>query len=127
MIVFLRVSWMTGQEGRGLASLLVLPASLITALTAMAMAAICTNQEVKAGQFFTAMCSLAGCLGPEFGGAIGVIFSLANAVSSAMYAVGFAESLRGLLEECSYALTGDKLDDIHMIGIPTSVLGLDYA
>ena len=31
--------------------------------------------------------------GPEFGGSIGVIFSLANAVAVAMYTVGFAEAL----------------------------------
>lgn len=32
-------------------------------------------------------------LGPEFGGSIGLIFSLANAVACAMYVVGFCESL----------------------------------
>lgn len=39
-------------------------------------------------------------LGPEFGGAIGMIFSLANAVAVAMYVVGFAETLVQLLEVC---------------------------
>ena len=37
-------------------------------------------------------------LGPEFGGAIGVIFSMANAVAAAMYVVGFAETLRDLVK-----------------------------
>ena len=37
-------------------------------------------------------------LGPEFGGAIGVIFSLANAIAVAMYVVGFAETVRDLLK-----------------------------
>ena len=32
-------------------------------------------------------------LGPEFGGAIGVIFSVANAVAVAMYVVGFSETV----------------------------------
>jgi len=36
-------------------------------------------------------------LGPEFGGAIGIIFSLANAVAAAMYVVGFAETIRDIL------------------------------
>lgn len=36
-------------------------------------------------------------LGPEFGGAIGIIFSLANAIAVAMYVVGFAETVRDLL------------------------------
>ena len=36
-------------------------------------------------------------LGPEFGGAIGLIFSVANAVAVAMYVVGFAETIRDIL------------------------------
>ena len=37
-------------------------------------------------------------LGPEFGGAIGLVFSMANAVAVAMYVVGFAETIRDLLK-----------------------------
>lgn len=37
-------------------------------------------------------------LGPEFGGAIGMIFSVANAVAVAMYIVGFAETIRDILK-----------------------------
>jgi signal recognition particle GTPase len=37
-------------------------------------------------------------LGPEFGGSIGIIFSIANAVGAAMYLVGFAETVRDLLK-----------------------------
>ena len=37
-------------------------------------------------------------LGPEFGGAIGIVFSVANAVAVAMYVVGFAETIRDVLK-----------------------------
>lgn len=37
-------------------------------------------------------------LGPEFGGSIGLIFSMANAVACAMYVVGFCESMLDLLK-----------------------------
>ena len=37
-------------------------------------------------------------LGPEFGGAIGIVFSVANAVAAAMYVVGFAETIRDILK-----------------------------
>lgn len=37
-------------------------------------------------------------LGPEFGGAIGLIFAFANAVAVAMYVVGFAETVVELLK-----------------------------
>ena len=36
-------------------------------------------------------------LGPEFGGSIGLIFSLANAIAVAMYVVGFAETVRDIM------------------------------
>lgn len=41
-------------------------------------------------------------LGPEFGGAIGIIFSLANAVAVAMYVVGFAETVVNLMTVSLY-------------------------
>lgn len=41
-------------------------------------------------------------LGPEFGGSIGLIFSMANAVACAMYVVGFGESLITLIPETAY-------------------------
>ena len=37
-------------------------------------------------------------LGPEFGFAIGMVFSVANAVAIAMYVVGFAETIRDILK-----------------------------
>ena len=40
-------------------------------------------------------------LGPEYGGAIGIVFSLANAVAVAMYVVGFAETIRDILKVCN--------------------------
>lgn len=47
-------------------------------------------------------------LGPEFGGAIGLIFSMANAVAVAMYIVGFAETIQGILMVCTITV---KCDD----------------
>ena len=43
-------------------------------------------------------------LGPEFGGSIGVVFSLANAIAAAMYVVGFAETVRDIMWVCSLLL-----------------------
>lgn len=50
-MLFLRLTWMTGQAGIVLASVIVLISSLVTTLTTMSMAAICTNGEVKGGQY----------------------------------------------------------------------------
>ena len=40
-------------------------------------------------------------LGPEFGGAIGLVFSVANAVAIAMYVVGFAVTIADIMEVSS--------------------------
>lgn len=48
------------------------------------------------------MCSL----GPEFGGAIGLLFSFANAVAVAMYIMGFSETLFNVMEVCAMRSTG---------------------
>ena len=36
-------------------------------------------------------------LGPEFGGSIGIIFSVANAVAVSLYLVGFGETVQALM------------------------------
>lgn len=41
---------------------------------------------------------LSRSLGPEFGGSMGVVFALADAVACAMNVVGFAESMTDLLK-----------------------------
>ena len=58
------------------------------------MSAICTNGQVRGGGAYYL---ISRSLGPEFGGAIGLIFSVANAVAVSMYIVGFAETVRDLM------------------------------
>lgn len=41
---------------------------------------------------------LSRALGPEFGGSMGLIFSLANALGAAMHATGFSETVRDLMK-----------------------------
>ncbi|KPM09065.1 Amino acid permease-like protein 4 [Sarcoptes scabiei] len=106
VILFLRLSWVAAHAGIIHGTLIILLASTCTTLTAMSMAAICTNGEVKGGGTYY---MISRSLGPEFGGAIGIIFSLANAVAVAMYTVGFAETLRDLF------WNDPDFDDINLV------------
>ena len=60
-------------------------------------------------------------LGPEFGGSIGIIFSVARAVATAMYVVGFAETVRDILRD-NDSLIVDESNDIRIIGVVTIVI-----
>jgi solute carrier family 12 sodium/potassium/chloride transporter 2 len=74
-MLFLRLSWVTGQAGIGLACVIILISTVVTVLTSLSMSAICTNGEVKGGGTYYL---ISRSLGPEFGGAIGLIFSFVS-------------------------------------------------
>jgi solute carrier family 12 (sodium/potassium/chloride transporter), member 2 len=95
VMIFLRLSWIVGQAGIGQTTIIILLATLVTLITALSTSAICTNGEVKGGGAYYL---ISRSLGPEFGGAIGIVFSFANAVAGAMYCIGFAETLVTLLD-----------------------------
>ncbi|XP_064598954.1 solute carrier family 12 member 2-like [Liolophura sinensis] len=119
VMLFIRLSWVTGQAGIGLATVIILLSMVVTILSTLSMSAICTNGEVEGGGAYY---MISRSLGPEFGGAIGIIFSLANAVAAAMYIVGFAETVVDLLQETEKAITGNPLHDIRIIGCCTAVV-----
>lgn len=116
VMLFLRLSWVVGQAGIGFGSLVVLLATAVTILTSLSMSAICTNGEVKGGGTYY---MISRSLGPEFGGAIGLIFSLANAVAVAMYVVGFAETLIQLLRDNGLSMVDGEMNDVRIVGCLT--------
>lgn len=61
-------------------------------------------------------------LGPEFGGSIGLIFALANAVACAMYVVGFCESLQDLLKVNGLRIVDSGVNDVRIVGCITLVV-----
>lgn len=81
VMLFIRLPWVVANAGIGLASMIIILASVVTTITALSMSAICTNGEVKGGGTYY---MISRSLGPEFGGSIGVIFAIANAVAIAM-------------------------------------------
>lgn len=89
VIMFLRFGFVVGKSGIIYALLIIAAAKLITLLTTLSLSAIATNTEVKGGGAYFL---ISRSLGVEFGGAIGLVFFLAQAISVAMYVIGFAEA-----------------------------------
>jgi len=89
VIMFLRFGQVVGQAGVVQTIVIVLLANVITLLTGLSLSAIATNTRVKGGGAYYL---ISRSLGVEFGGAIGVVFFLAQAIAVAMYVVGFSEA-----------------------------------
>ena len=64
VMLFIRLSWVTGQSGIGLAAVVILLSGVVTTITTLSMSAICTNGEVKGGGAYYL---ISRSLGPEFG------------------------------------------------------------
>ncbi|XP_037979941.1 solute carrier family 12 member 2 isoform X1 [Motacilla alba alba] len=125
VMLFIRLSWIVGQAGIGLSVLVIGMATVVTTITGLSTSAIATNGFVRGGGAYYL---ISRSLGPEFGGAIGLIFAFANAVAVAMYVVGFAETVVELLKE-NGTLMIDEMNDIRIIGAITVVilLGISIA
>ena len=89
VIMFLRYGSVVGQAGLIGVIIILVISKVITLLTALSLSAIATNTEVKGGGAYFL---ISRSLGAEFGGAIGTVFFLAQAISVSMYVLGFAEA-----------------------------------
>ena len=49
VMLYLRLPWVVGQAGIGLASVIILLSAVVTILTTLSMSAVCTNGEIKGG------------------------------------------------------------------------------
>ncbi|MGI9497157.1 MAG: amino acid permease [Mariniblastus sp.] len=90
VIMFLRFGYVVGRAGVFDTLVIIGAATLITLLTTLSLSAIVTNTEVKGGGAYFL---ISRSLGAEFGGAIGLVFFVAQAISVAMYVIGFSEAV----------------------------------
>lgn len=106
VILFIRMVWIVGTAGVPAAFLIVFICCSVTFCTAVSLSAIATNGIVPAGGSYF---MISRALGPEFGGAVGVLFFLATSVAAAMYITGAVEiTLKYISPEI--ALFGDPND-----------------
>merc|ERR1719180_584608 len=104
--------------------------NVVTLITSISMSAVATNGQISGGGVYF---MISRALGPEFGGAIGLMFTIANSIAVAMYIIGFAESLLDMLDEylpdwggIVPGMEGFRLHDVR-IGSATLVLILVLA
>ena len=89
-IIFLRLSWGVGEVGfLGVLSIFGLAGFAVT-MTALSIAAISTNGLMKGGGAYF---MISRCLGPELGGACGVMFYCATSFAVSFYLVAFADTV----------------------------------
>ena len=101
VIMFRRFGYVVGNSGLMWALVILLSAKIITTLTTFSLSAVATNTKVKGGGAYFL---ISRSLGAEFGGAIGIVFFLAQAISVAMYVIGFAEVVNELNSDFSVKL-----------------------
>ena len=90
VIMYLRFGWVVGNAGLVGTLIIVTISTSITFLTALSVCAIATDKVVRAGGAYY---MISRSLGIETGGAVGISLYFAQAVSVALYTIGFAESL----------------------------------
>ncbi len=90
VIMYLRFGWVVGQVGLSGTLLIVTLSTSITFLTSLSICAIATDRVVRAGGAYY---MVSRSLGIESGGAVGIPLYFAQAISVALYTIGFADSL----------------------------------
>ncbi|SMO44597.1 amino acid permease [Gracilimonas mengyeensis] len=103
VIMYLRFGWVVGNVGLIGTLLIVTISTSITFLTALSIASIATDQRVRIGGAYY---MISRSLGIESGGAIGIPLYLAQALSVALYTVGFAESVVGVFPGFDIKIVG---------------------
>lgn len=103
VIMYLRFGWVVGNVGL-IGTLIIVTLSVsITFLTALSVAAIATDQRVRTGGAYY---MISRSLGIEAGGAIGIPLYIAQALSVALYTVGFAESIVSVFPSLDFKTIG---------------------
>eukprot|EP00095_Tigriopus_kingsejongensis_P012275 maker-scaffold577_size191314-snap-gene-0.33 protein:Tk12275 transcript:maker-scaffold577_size191314-snap-gene-0.33-mRNA-1 annotation:"solute carrier family 12 member 4 isoform x2" len=108
VILFIRMTWIVGTAGCVEGFFVVFLGCCVTMLTAISMAAIATNGVVPGGGSYF---MISRALGPEFGGAVGILFYLATTVAGAMYIIGAIEIAMTYLFGAGMSLFGPDISD----------------
>ncbi|XP_049284622.1 bumetanide-sensitive sodium-(potassium)-chloride cotransporter-like [Anopheles funestus] len=119
VMLFLRLSWIVSLAGI-LETLLIIGLSyLVCVITTLSLSAICTNGQVKGGGIYYL---ISRSLGPEFGGAVGIVLAFSNSVSASMNTIGFCSSLNQLLGSFGVKIIDGGVNDMRLVGTVTILI-----
>ncbi len=90
VILFLRAGWVVGNVGLLGALLIIIISNLITLSTGLSLSAIATSMDIGVGGNYYL---ISRTLGLAAGGSIGIPLYLSQAISIALYIIGFTEGL----------------------------------
>ncbi|MGK7889803.1 MAG: amino acid permease [Leptolyngbyaceae cyanobacterium] len=90
VIMYLRFGWVVGNVGLVGALAIVTLSTAITFLTSLSVCAIATDRVIRGGGAYY---MISRSLGIETGGAVGIPLYFAQALSVALYTLGFAEGV----------------------------------
>ncbi|KFM79936.1 Solute carrier family 12 member 6, partial [Stegodyphus mimosarum] len=107
VIFFIRLVWIVGTAGAIVGFITVFLCCCVTFTTVISLSAIATNGIVPAGGSYF---MISRSLGPEFGGAVGILFYLATTLAGAMYLVGAVEIFLNYIAP-QMSLYGDFRED----------------
>lgn len=96
VVLFLRWGWAVGQIGISGALAVLLLGTIVSLITAAHVSALATNGQVEIGGAYFL---LSRSLGPEFGGAVGLLFYVAQAFAVGLYVLGFAEAILPVINQ----------------------------
>eukprot|EP00941_MAST-03F_sp_MAST-3F-sp1_P003063 g3063.t1 len=117
VIMFLRTGFVVGQAGIMFSILIVLLSAVITTITTLSMSAIATNGHVRGGGPYYL---ISRCVGPSLGGSIGLLFTLGLCFATALFVLGFAETLTEYLhveeENSEFTITNNRMNDMRLWG-----------
>ncbi|MBN2625998.1 MAG: hypothetical protein JXA95_04975 [Spirochaetales bacterium] len=94
VIMYLRFGWIVGNAGLYKTLLIVFLANTITFITALSVSSIGSNERMETGGAYFMINRVLGFLP---GGAVGIPLYLSQALSIALYILGFAESLANVV------------------------------
>ncbi|XP_060516403.1 solute carrier family 12 member 4 isoform X2 [Cylas formicarius] len=108
VILFIRLTWVVGTAGVIWGWTIVFTCCCVTMLTAISMSAIATNGVVPGGGSYF---MISRSIGPEFGGAVGMLFYTGTTLAGAMYIVGAVEIVLVYMAP-SVTLFGEISDEV---------------